>query len=183
MASLYFDEQEAVEELQKRGYRVVRVDFPHTASLNNVKDLIDYFYAKRLYYNADRPFPKSRNLQEDRKYINTLVTKRQGTGLSRKNAVKEAGLLIDTLFKFEEYLRLKEPVTSPRILTIGFIMDRVCAIANNEVGEVGEVATGQYVNEINEVYNAEFSERDSQRAAKIRADILERLHGKSTERD
>ncbi len=183
MATLYFDEREAVEELQKRGYRVVRVDFPQTASLNNVNGLIDYFYAKRLYYNPDRPFPKSRNLQEDRKYVSTFVTKRQGTGLSRKKAVEEAGLLIDTLFKFEEYLPLKDPVTDTRILTIGWIMDKVCAIANNEVGEVGEFQTEQYVNEINEIYNVEFSERDSRRAAKIRVDILERLHGESTERD
>ena len=52
--SLYFDEEDAAEKLREQGYRVTKVMFPATAS--NIKDLIEYFYARRLYYNPDRLF-------------------------------------------------------------------------------------------------------------------------------
>jgi len=88
--SLYFDEEDAVDQLRERGYRVVKVEFPNTVT--TIKDLIEYFYARRLYYNSNRPFPISRNFEEDKKYVSVLVKKRQAMGLSRKNAIKEAAM-------------------------------------------------------------------------------------------
>ena len=174
--SLYFDELEAVEQLRERGYRVVKVEFPNTAT--NIKDLLEYFYARRLYYNPNRPFPVSRNFDEDRKYISVLVKKRQSTGLSRKNAIKESAMLIETLFRFEEHLKLSEPIMSPRALDVGFILNRVCAIANDEIAEASEAETERYIDEINEVYNKTYTERDEEVAAASRKRILERLsHG------
>jgi len=186
--SLYFDEKEAVETLRERGYRVVKVELPNTAS--SIKDLIDYFYARRLFYNPERTFPPSRNFEEDRKYLSVLVKKREDTGLSRKNAIKECAVLIETLFRFEEHLKLSEPVMSPRALSVGFILNRVCAIANDEIGEAGEAETERYIDEINEVYDRKYTERDAEIAAASRKRILERLHDQrdrntegSTERD
>lgn len=182
--SLYFDEEEAAEKLRELGYRVVKVEFSEAASVSNIKDLIDYFYARRLFYNADRPFPPSRNFEEDRKYLGLFVKKRQALGLSRKNALKETAVLIDTLFRFEEHLKLKTPVMSPRALDVGFIIERVCAIANDEIAEASEAETDRYINSINTIYNRKNAERDAELAAASRKRILERLNeqrGRDTE--
>ena len=172
--SLYFDEKEAVETLRERGYRVVKVELPNTAS--SIKDLLDYFYARRLFYNPERTFPPSRNFEQDRKYLSVLVRKRENMGLSRKNAIRECTVLIDTLFRFEEHLKLSEPVMSPRALDVGFILNRVCAIANDEIGEAGEAETERYIDAINEVYGRKFAERDAEIATASRKRILERLN-------
>ena len=174
MSSLYFDEEEAVEQLRQRGYRVVKVEFPATAS--TIKDLLDYFYARRLYYNPSRPFPPSRNFEEDRKYISTFVKKRQELGLGKKNAVRECAMLIETLFRFEKHLKLRTPIMSPRVLSVGFIMEKVCAIASDEIAEASEDETERYIDEINEVYDRKYAERDAKRAEASRKRILERLH-------
>lgn len=174
MGSLYFDEEEMVKELQERGYRVIKVDFPHVVS--SIKDLLDYFYARRFHYNQNRTFPISRNFEADRKYLNNLVKKRQDTGLSRIQAVRECAVLIETLFRFEEYLKLREPVLSPQALTVGFIMEKICAIANGELDEASEEETRQYIDEINEIYEKKFAQRDAEIAAESRKRILGRLH-------
>lgn len=173
--SLYFDESESVEKLRERGYRVVKVEFPGSAT--TIKDLLEYFYARRLFYNPDRPFPPSRNLVQDRNYISGFVRKRQQLGLSRKNAIREAAMLIEVLFRFEEHLKLRTPIMSPRVLEVGFIMERVCAIASDEIGEASEAETERYIDELNEVYNRKNAERDSELAVASRKRILERLHG------
>ena len=173
--SLYFDEEDAVEKLRDRGYRVVKVEFPLTAS--SIKDLIDYFYARRLFYNPDRLFPASRNFVKDRNYISGFVKKRQELGLSRKNAIREAAMLIEVLFRFEEHLPLRTPVMSPRVLQVAFIMDRVCAIASDEIDEASEDETERYINEVNESYNRKYAARDAELAEASRKRILERLNG------
>ncbi len=174
--SLYFDEGEAVEKLRELGYRVIKVEFSPSAS--NIKNLVEYFYARRLYYNPDRPFPLSRNFAEDRNYLSGFVKKRQALGLSKKNAVREAAMLIEVLFRFEKHLRLKEPVMSPSALGVGFIMNRVCAIANDEIDEASEDETGRYIDEINEVYDKKYAKQDMDLAEDSRKRILERLsHG------
>jgi len=185
-----FDEEKAVRELQERGYRVVKVEYPEVPLLKTAKDLVQHFYARRQFYNPDRRFPPSLNYSQDTKLISGLLRKRQQLGLSRKVAVQEVAVLIETLFKFEEHLKLSEPVLSPRILEIGPIMNRICTYANGEVGVVGEAETEEFVNEINKLYEKKFAERDSERAAQSRKRILGRLHGKrdgniegSTERD
>ena len=174
MTSLYFDEEEMVKELRERGYRVVKVVFPEIVS--SIKDLIDYFYARRFHYNEDRPFPLSRNFENDQKYMNVIVKKRQDMGLSRVQAVRECAMLVETLFRFEKHLKLREPVLSPQALTVGFIMEKVCAIANGEIGEAGEEETGRHIDEVNEIYEKKFAQRDTDRAAESRKRILERLH-------
>jgi len=175
MGSLYFDEEDMVRELRERGYRVIKVEFPATVS--NIKDLLDYFYARRFHYNPDRPFPVSRNFDADRKYISNLVKKRQDTGLSRIQAIRECAVLIETLFRFEKYLKLKEPVLSPQALTVGFIMEKVCAIANDEIDEASEEETRQYIDEVNKIYEKKYAVRDAEIATASRKRILERLNG------
>ena len=170
---LYFDEEEAVEKLRELGYRVIKVEFSPAAS--NIKDLVEYFYARRLYYNPDRPFPLSRNFVEDRNYLSGVVKKRQALGLSKKNAVREVAMLIEILFRFEKHLKLKEPVMSPSALGVGFIMNRVCAIANDEIAEAGEDATERYIDDINEIYDKKYAKRDMDLAEDSRKRILERL--------
>ena len=172
--SLYFDEEEAVEQLRERGYRVVKVEFP--ASTSSIKNLLEYFYARRLFYNPDRPFPPSRNIVQDRNYLSGFVKKRQQLGLSRKNAIREAAMLIEVLFRFEKHLKLRDPIMSPRALEVGFIMDRVCAIASDEIDEASEEETERYIDALNEVYNRKNAERDAELAAASRERILERLH-------
>ncbi len=176
MAGLYFDEEEAVEALQNCGYRVIKLDLPESSSVTSIKGLVDYFYACRLYYNQDRKFPNSRNFKEDTKYITTFVKKRQKLGLSKKFAVQEAVVLIETLFKFEKHLKLRTPVMSPVVLGLDFIMDRICAYANGEIDEVNEMDTEMFIDKMNKVYDKKFAERDSQRAAIGLERILEKIN-------
>jgi hypothetical protein len=173
---MYFDEEEVIKELRKRGYRVTKVDFPEVPALKTAKDLVQHFYARRQFYNPNRRFPPSLNYQEDTKLISALLRKREQLGLSRKVAVQEVAVLIETLFKFEEHLKLSEPVLSPRILGVGSIMNRVCTYANGEVDEVSEAETEEFINEVNQIYEKKFAERDSVRAAQSRKRILEKLY-------
>jgi hypothetical protein len=181
VSALYFDEEEAVRELRERGYRVLKVDFPDKVS--NIKDLVDYFYACRMYYNPDREFPISRNFDEDQKYMSVFVKKRQDMGLSRIQAVRECSMLIEAAFRFEKHLQLKEPILSPQALTVGFIMEKVCAIVNDEIAEASEEETRRYIDEINEIYETEFAQRDAERAADSRRRIMEGLHDQRSNRN
>lgn len=174
--SLFFDEEEMVQELRNRGYRVVKVDFPEGKKVSTVKDLVDFFYAKRRFYNPDRTYPYSIDYSADSKYVSSFVQSRQKLGLGRKQAIEEAAVLIDALFKFEEHLNLKEPVIHANILAVRPIMDRICAFANGEVAEAGETDTLLQVNQWNEYYNKHFAEQDFEKAAKERNKILELLN-------
>jgi len=175
MSSLYFDEEEAVETLRERGYRVVKVNFPNTENITTVKKLVEYFYARRFYYNKDRPYPPSIDFKDDLKYASDLVRSRQKLGLSRKNAVRESAVLIDALFKYESFLKLKEPINHLTTLTSRPIMDRICMFANGEVSEVEEAKNEEFINEVNAVYDKEYSQRDFEKAAENRRLILESL--------
>jgi len=174
--SLYLDEEEAKSFLQDRGYRVIRVDFPDTESVTTMRKLVEYFYARRFYYNPDRRFPASIDWKKDNLYASDLVRSRQKLGLSKKNAVKEAAALVDALFKYEEFLKLREPILHLTILTVRPIMDRICSYMNAEVSEVEEFKTEEYIEDINKVYNKEYAQRDFEKAAEKRKKILERLN-------
>lgn len=173
--SLYFDEEEAVETLRERGYRVVKVDFPETQDITTIKKLVEYFYTRRFYYNPDRSYPASVDYKDDSKYASDLVRSRQKLGLSRKNAVREAAAIIDALFKYEPFLKLKEPINHLTIVTSRPVMDRICSFLNREVKEVEEAENEEYINMVNEVYDREFAQRDFERAAETRKKMLERL--------
>ena len=114
---------------------------------------------------------------EDRKYISGFVKKRQELGLSRKHATREAAMLIEVLFRFEKHLKLRTPIMSPRVLQVGFIMERVCAIASGEIDEASEEETERYIDAVNEIYNKKYAERDTELAVASRKRILGRLHG------
>jgi len=176
VSGLYFDEEDAVKSLQDRGYRVIKVKFPSTESVTSVKRLVEYFYARRFYYNEDRKFPASIDWGKDNLYAADLVRSRQKLGLSRKNAVRESAELVDALFKYEEFLKLREPINHLTILTSRSIMDRVCNFVNGDVSEVEELKTNEYIEKINEVLDRENSQEDFENAAKKRKKILEKLN-------
>lgn len=176
--SLYFEEQEAIETLKDRGYRVVKVEFPDTETVTTMKKLVEYFYARRFFYNPDRKFPASIDWKKDNVCASDLVRSRMKLGLSRKNAVKEAAALIDALFKYEEFLKLREPINHLTILTSRPVMDRICSYMNSEVAEVEETKTEEFIGEINEIYNREYAQRDFEKAAEKRQKMLENLNDK-----
>lgn len=171
--NLYFDEEEAVEKLQELGYRVVKEEFPDTEFVHTVKDLVNYFYTRRKYYNPDRKFPFSIDYSEATKRISGFVKSRQKLGLSRKMALRECAILVDNLFKYEAVLLLKEPIINPGILTSRPVMDKICSLVNREVREVAEVDNGLFIDELNVIYDEEFGVKDSNIAQEIRKEILE----------
>ncbi len=173
---LYLNEEEASAFLLDRGYRVVKVDFSATDSVTSVKKLVEYFYARRLYYNKDRKFPASIDWKKDNLCASDLVRSRQKLGLSRKNAVRESAVLIDALFKYEGFLKLREPINHLTILTSRPIMDRICNYVNGEVSEVEEFKTNSYIDEINKIYDKEYAQRDFEKASEQLNKILERVN-------
>lgn len=174
--SLYFDEEEAVETLRERGYRVVKVDFPVTNDITTIPKLVQYFYARRHYYNKDRTYPASIDFKSDNKYASDLVRSRKKLGLSHKEAVRESAAIVDALFKYEPFLKLREPINHMTIVTSRPIMDRVCMYMNGEVDEVEEAKNEEYIDAVNKIYDREYAQRDLERAADKRRAILERLH-------
>ena len=173
---LFFDEQEAIKELQSRGYRVVKEDYPDAGSINTLRELVDYFYSRRRFYNPDRKFPYSIDYTDDVKTLSTFIRSRQKLGLGRKDAVREAAILVDAMFRLEKQMKLREPIISPSILSQAWAMDKVCSFLNGEVAEVGEYDTELYLNEVNEYYNKKNAARDFERAARERKKILEKLN-------
>lgn len=179
--ALFFDEEEAIKELQARGYRVVKEVYPEASSVRTFRDLVVYFYSRRRFYNPDRKFPFSIDHTEDVKYISSFVQSRQKLGLDRRTAVAEAASIIEGLFKFEKKLNMTAPIMSPAILTVRPLVDRVCSFINGELAEVNEYETELYVNEINEYYNKKFAQRDFESAAQARNLMLEKLDGTKRE--
>jgi hypothetical protein len=176
--SLYFDEEEAIQTLKDRGYRVIKVDFPDTDSVNTTRKLVEYFYARRFYYNPERKFPTSIDWKQDGIIASDLVRSRMKLGLSKKNAIKEAAALVDALFKYEGFLKLREPINHLTILTQRPIMDRICSFMNAEVSEVEEAKTEEFITEVNKIYDREYAQRDFEKAAEKRQKMLENLYGK-----
>jgi leucyl-tRNA synthetase len=174
--SLFFDEEEAIKELQSRGYRIVKTDLLEGASITTIRHLVDYFYSRRKFYNPDRSFPYSIDYTEDTKYVSSFIKSRQKLGLDRKAAVAEAAKLVDALFRYEKHLNLKAPVISPAILAVRPIMDRICSFVNGEVSNVNEYETELYMDQVNEYYNKNYAQKDFQRAAEERTRIQEKLN-------
>ncbi len=175
--NLYFDEQEAVEELQKRGYRVFKESYPDFESIRTAKDLVELFYARRKYYNSARKFPQSINYGGDTKIVSSFIRSREKLGLSRKHAIQECAELIENMFKYEKHMSLKEPIISVNILAVRPIMDRVCSIANEENREVVTRENDRYLNQFYEDYEKEYYERDDEIARQKRKEILDALDG------
>jgi len=180
--TLFFNEEEAIEELKSRGYRITKEVYPEAQVVRTMKDLVDFFYSRRRFYNPDRKFPYSIDYSEDAKKVSMFVRSRQKLGLGRKTAIAEAAALIDALFKFEKQLHLKEPIISPGILSSQSIMDKICSYLNGEVAEVSEVDNELYVAEINKYYDKKCVQQDLERADATRRKILERLDDNSAKR-
>lgn len=178
MSSLYFDEEEAVEELRRRGYRVIKEEYPDFKDVKSAKDLVQFFYARRKYYNVGRRFPESIDYRGDTKIISSLIRSREKLGLGRRYAIQECAELIENMFKYEKLLGLKEPIVNVNILAVRPIMDRVCAIANEENREVAELENDAFINAFYDKYEEEYGERDDETAKERRKEILEALDGK-----
>lgn len=174
--SLYFDEEEAIMFLQDRGYRVMKVEYPDHEGITTMRKLVEYFYARRFFYNPNRKYPASIDWKKDNLYASDLVRSRQKLGLNKKNAIREAAALIDALFKYEEFLKLREPINHLTILTSRSIMDRICNYMNEEVSEVEEHKTNEYIDKVNVIYDREYAQRDFEKAAEKRKKILEKLN-------
>lgn len=174
--SLYFDEDDAVEELQNRGYRVIKVGYPDVEGVDTIKKLIEFFYSCRVYYNPDRTYPPSIDYQKDSRFASDLVRSRQKLGLSRKDAIRESAMLIDTMFRYEKHLGLSEPIIHLTILTSRSLMDRVCTFLNGEVDEVEETKNQEYIDSLNELYKKRFAEEDLKEIDKERKKILENIN-------
>ena len=175
--TLYFDEEEAVTQLQDLGYRVSKVDFSEVEAITSVKSLVEYFYARRRFYNEDRKYPLSIDYKEDTRKVSSFVKSREKLGLKRKEAVQESALLIDAMFKFEKCFSLKEPIISLGILSVRPFMDRVCAMLNGEVDSANQFDNDLSAKEFNEFYNKKFGDRDFKRASEERKQMLRRLYG------
>ncbi len=177
--ALYFDKEEAITELQELGYRVSKIDFSEVESITSIKALVEHFYARRRYYNLEREYPLSIDYKEDTKKIASFVKSREKLGLKRRDAIQEAAVLIDAMFKFEKCLSLKEPIISLGILSVRPFMDRVCAMINGEIDSANQFDKELNAKEFNELYNKKFGERDFKRASEERTQILRGLNGKN----
>jgi hypothetical protein len=176
--SFYFDEEEAIDKLRTLGYRVHKEDHSRVGNITNTRQVVDWFYSRRLFYNANRKFPMSMNYSADTKSLSVFIRQRQKIGLGRKEALREAALLIDDMFKYEKHLGLKEPITSIGILTQSSIMNRVCAYANGEVPLVEEEKDHVVIDKINKIYNRDNADEDKQLASQRMDKMLEKLYGK-----
>lgn len=172
---LFFDEELAVKELRSRGYRVVKENYTSNKSITKISDLIQFFYARRRFYNQDRKFPASIDYSEDKNYMSSFLASREKLGLDRQTALKEAADIIDGLFKYEKLLYLREPVHGAAILTVRPIVDRVCSFLNGEVAAALDLDNELELTEVNKYYNKNYSNRDADLAAEQRKRILENL--------
>lgn len=175
---LYFDEEEAIEELRKRGYRVVKEEYPDAKGVDTIPKLVSFFYSRRKFYQRGE-FPQSIDGTSDRKYISSFVKSREKLGVPRKVAVKEAAVIIDALFRYEDQLNLREPISGPTILAVRPIMDRVCALLSSEYCEKRDQ---EIIQEWNQYYNERDSQRDFEAASEELEHILEKVNEQSTRR-
>ena len=173
-----YPEEDIVTFLRKKGYRVVKEEYPEAKGVDTIPKLVDFFYSRRKFYQRG-DFPASVDGVQSRKYVSSFVKSREKLGVPRKVAVKEAAVIIDALFRYEDQLRLKEPISGTSILTSRSIMDRICALLGSEYCELQDQ---EVIQEWNEYYNEQDSQKDFESATKELERILERLHDNNKER-
>jgi hypothetical protein len=173
------DDEDAITALRAEGYRVTKEDFPEAiGNPTTPLELLRHFYARRQFYNPDRRFPDSINYKDGLDHVGGFLCRREKLGLSRAQAMKEATILIEMIFKYEEFFYLKTPIKEPSILTVDFVVRKACAFADGEVPVVNDAKTEAMVEELNQEYNREFAERDAREASERLARILEKLNVK-----
>jgi len=165
-------EQDIVNYLRKKGYRVIKEDYPDAKGVDTIPKLVDFFYSRRKFYQRGE-FPASIDSSTDRKYISSFVKSREKLGVPRKVAVKEAAVIIDALFRFEDQLGLKEPISGASILTVRPITDRVCALLSSEYCERLDQ---EIIQEWNQYYNEQDFQKDFESATKELQNISEMLN-------
>ena len=121
--------EEAKKLLKEQGLRVSEV-VSGDARITKLDDVIRLFYSLMARYH-NRKVPPSAS-STDRKVISDLLTSRQSTGISRKAAFAEVCRLVETLFKYEKQLNLNSKVSSTRILTNSWIVERLIRFINDE---------------------------------------------------
>ena len=167
-----YPEQEIVNYLRRKGYRVIKEEYPEAKGVSTIPKLVDFFYSRRRFYQRGE-FPTSIDGSTDRKSISSFVRSREKLGLPRKVAVKEAAVIIDALFRFEHLLNLKEPVSSANILAVRPIMDRVCALLSSEYCDKLDE---EIIREWNQYYNKKDAQQDFQKATEQLRKLSEKLN-------
>lgn len=173
-----YPEEDLVVFLRKKGYRVVKEDYPDAKSVDTIPKLVDFFYSRRKFYRRG-DFPASIDGVKSRQHVSSFIKSREKLGVPRKVAVKEAAIIIDALFRYEDQLYLKEPISGTSILTSRSIMDRICGFLGSEYCEIQD---REVVQEWNEYYNERDSKKDFEDATVELEQILERLDGSEKRR-
>lgn len=176
--SLFFDEEEAVQELRKMGYKVIKLNYPQFEQITSVKKLLEFFYYKREAGRSDLKVDYYRDAKEDMEMMGQFVKSREKLGLGRKAALQEAALIIDGLFKYEKYLNLTTPIISPKILNVRSFVDRVCGFLNGDDPNVAESETSEYVTLLSEEYARKYQNAEFDSIKDERQKIMERLNVK-----
>lgn len=124
-------EKDCIEFLEDRGF-IISPPPKKYYDVNTIDELVLFFYLSMYKHNLNRKF-RYTPMSEDRKVVSTFVKYRIGvSNVNRKVAMTECARIIEVLFKYEEKLNLKQPITSPIILMQDWLINRALSIINGE---------------------------------------------------
>src|SRR5690606_8654489 len=110
--------QEAKKLLQDNGY-LVQGPFENKQTVDSVQKLVKFFYETMSRYSGNRKMSYGGSPTRDRKLAKDFLQSRIDTGISKEVAYYQCCELIEFLFKHEQHLGLKFPVTSMAVLGQG----------------------------------------------------------------
>lgn len=121
-------EQKCIEYLKASGYKVIKRVESTYKSVKNTNDLVELFYNLVDYH-----YPSSvgyyRNTSKDRKLAKNMVINRMNaTNISKKEALEECALLVESLFKYADELNLDNTPTNFGIFgqeKMGWLTDKL----------------------------------------------------------
>lgn len=106
---------DAISLLEKEGY-LVRGPLLKASSVKSPLDLVKFFYDKMAQYNPDLLMYYSSSRRQDLAAAKKLIQSRIDVGSGSERAMTECCTLIESLFKYEEYLELSFKITSMGVL-------------------------------------------------------------------
>ena len=162
-------EEACVNYLKFLGYKVSKNT--NNYNVNNLDELIDFFYTNQSYYHNDDLCRVVSNRQKDRAIFSNFITSRQAElGYSYKSGLQESAYIISALFINEAALDLTVPIWTWIFSSAKYkwLIDK----AINIVNETKEIYNTQEVERL-----VEKDELSSEEYLGFDFDRLRRIHG------
>jgi len=123
------------EYLRFLGYKIIEPIEPKYTNVKNTKDLVQLFYAL-VDYHYPQAVGYYRNIKKDMKIAKDFVQSRMdASSITKKEALQECSLIIETLFKNSSEFNFDGPVSNFGIFgqqKMGWVTEKIIRIIHDK---------------------------------------------------